>query len=141
MGAALFELANTQFKGKLEAMLKVLLDDHPAGWSTIMGRQGAADFSKPVGYVDINRRDDYYSNRPKCYWHGDRHDEAWEVKSTDPETWCEWAYVINAEKHAMVVLEEVGRHGETEWRVAAVVDLDEPEPSWEAIDAGLMAEA
>lgn len=45
LGATLFELFNGQFHRDLEALLKYLIDDHPAGWSTING----ADFTLPAG--------------------------------------------------------------------------------------------
>lgn len=47
LGATLFALRKTQFKGDTQAMLKVLLDDHPAGWSTING----ADWTKAPGFT------------------------------------------------------------------------------------------
>lgn len=43
LGATLFELRNKHFKGDTAAMLAFLIDEHPAGWSTING----ADFLYP----------------------------------------------------------------------------------------------
>lgn len=45
LGATLFGLFNGHFKRDLNAMMKYLVDDHPAGWSTING----ADFTLPPG--------------------------------------------------------------------------------------------
>lgn len=38
LGATLYDLYRNQFHRDLDAMLKVLIDDHPAGWSTINGK-------------------------------------------------------------------------------------------------------
>lgn len=48
VGITLVELYNGFFKQDLGRMLKVLLDDHPAGWSTING----ANFRLKPGYAD-----------------------------------------------------------------------------------------
>lgn len=45
LGATLHELRNGHFQGSTEHMLRFLIDEHPAGWSTING----ADFSQPPG--------------------------------------------------------------------------------------------
>lgn len=45
LGAMLFELRNGHFKRDTQAMLRYLIDEHPAGWSTIIN----ADFSLPSG--------------------------------------------------------------------------------------------
>lgn len=46
LGATLFELFNGHFKRDLSKMLGYLIDQHPAGWSTING----ADFDLEPGY-------------------------------------------------------------------------------------------
>lgn len=38
VGSTLFRLRNGHFKGSTEAMLKMLIDDYPQGWSTINGK-------------------------------------------------------------------------------------------------------
>lgn len=43
------ELPPTPWNGDVEQMLKVLIDDHPAGWSTING----ADFSLLPGFIEM----------------------------------------------------------------------------------------
>lgn len=47
LGATLFELRNGHFKGDTQAMLSALIDDHPAGWSTING----ADWTQCPGFT------------------------------------------------------------------------------------------
>ena len=44
LGSTLFELRNIWYSGDTERMLRYLIDEHPAGWSTI-----CADWSKPAG--------------------------------------------------------------------------------------------
>jgi hypothetical protein len=48
LGTTLAELYATHFAGDLSKMLKTLIDDHPAGWSTING----ADFSLEPGFIE-----------------------------------------------------------------------------------------
>ena len=48
LGATLFSLVRGKAIGDLEATLRVLIEKHPAGWSTING----ADWQKPPGYED-----------------------------------------------------------------------------------------
>ena len=48
LGATLYEAYNGFFQRDLDAMLKYLVDDHPAGWSTING----SDFSLEPGFFD-----------------------------------------------------------------------------------------
>jgi len=48
LGRTLFEIRRDIFANDTAAMLSTLLDQHPAGWSTICG----ADWSKPAGRSD-----------------------------------------------------------------------------------------
>ena len=48
LGATLFQLIRSEQLGDLKATLTTLLDDHPAGWSTING----ADWSLTAGFPD-----------------------------------------------------------------------------------------
>jgi hypothetical protein len=48
LGATLFDLYNGLFRRDLEKMLAVLIDQHPAGWSSING----ADWTLPAGFKD-----------------------------------------------------------------------------------------
>lgn len=51
LGSALWELAHNHFRDNLEEMLHVLIDEHPAGWSTIVGK----DFSLAPGYNNLGK--------------------------------------------------------------------------------------
>jgi hypothetical protein len=48
LGATLWHIYHAVFKGDLDQMLKALIDDHPAGWSTING----ADWGVEAGWED-----------------------------------------------------------------------------------------
>ena len=65
VGVTLVELYNGIFKQDLGRMLKVLLDDHPAGWSTING----ANFRLKPGYGD----DGFKGKCQDCGLHSDAH--------------------------------------------------------------------
>ena len=161
LGATLWKLHHGFFGRDMERMLAFLIDEHPAGWSTINN----ADFKLPAGYQEAKYRkkrngDNDYSkpipHGPICYCHGKRHEEAWPVTEGD-DCGMEWAYVFDIEKKLMHVLERVytdntisttgknlghkhmvgmfgcGAPGHQRWQDIAAVALDGPEPDWESL--------
>lgn len=158
LGQTLFLLINGHFKGDIESALRVLLDEHPAGWSTINGK----DFTLAPGYSGLNfntfeRKDGtldwdaYYASpenlRPQCYCHGSRSEEAWDLPLNKAAgSGCEYAYIISPETRSMHVLSSyrgdgtkmVGFFGlgdaDADWRLLATVDLDGPEPNWDKVE-------
>ena len=72
----------------LDGMLALLIDSHPAGWSSING----VDWTQPIGYVS-----DYAKgkemNAPMCFCHGDRAEEGW-VANQDSKCGAEFAYAF-----------------------------------------------
>ena len=72
----------------LDGMLALLIDSHPAGWSSING----VDWTQPIGYVN-----DYAKgkemNAPMCFCHGDRAEEGW-VANQNSKCGAEFAYVF-----------------------------------------------
>jgi hypothetical protein len=177
-----------------DRMLRLLLDEHPAGWSTIVG----ADPSLTPGYIEVNDPNrrcqicgmavwehyrQYYGkagrpplpehfahvpkdvylladhspepevfptdNRPRCYCHGDRHEDMDDVVSHKNATsaGCEYAYVFDDSGHTMTILSSycndghkmIGMFGmgdpEATWLEIAVIDLDSPEPDWKHLDS------
>ncbi len=135
LGATLWHAWHGHFGGSTEQMLRVLIEDHPAGWSTING----ADFSKPAGYG--------HRAGPECYCHGERSEEAHTVTEEDAAgIGCEWVYAFDEGR--MLVLRSLRPNGvpmigmfgsgdpESAWRIAATIDLAGTEPDWSAIDAG-----
>ena len=51
LGKALWELLHNEFKGDIEGMLHILIDEHPARWSTIVNK----DFSFAVGFNEFGK--------------------------------------------------------------------------------------
>jgi len=128
LGKTLFEWARLM---PLDQMLKLLLDEHPAGWSTIVGTDPKLD----PGFIELDNKS--APNRPRCYCHGDR---------SEPQD-CEYAYVFDEEKRTMAILSSYCRNGdkmigmfgmgdpEAVWRPVATIDLDGAEPDWEELDS------
>jgi hypothetical protein len=153
LGATLWEVYHGHFERDLEKMLSFLIDEHPAGWSTINN----ADFTLPAGYEEPKYRkkrngDDDYSkpvpHGPICYCHGGRHEEASPVTEAD-DCGMEWAYVFDTERRLLLVYERlyetsgthmvgmfgVGAPGHQSWAPAAELDLDGSEPDWTKVAA------
>lgn len=140
LGLTLVELYQGHFERDAEAMLRFLLDEHPAGWSTINGQ----DFSKPAGFG---------SPGPQCYCHGDRSETGSLI--TDKSNGfmgAEWLYVIDPKVSAMFIYDRRYANGNravqffgvdasdvaegVHWRVRGGVCLEDECPSmkwWEAI--------
>ncbi len=153
LGATLWRLYHGVFGRDLARMLSVLIDDHPAGWSTINN----ADFTLPAGYQEAKYRkkpngdNDYSKPIPHgaiCYCHGERHEEASPVTEED-DCGMEWAYVFDAERRLLLVYERlhktsgthmvgmfgIGAPGRQYWAPAAEIGLNGSEPDWAKVTA------
>jgi hypothetical protein len=144
LGATLWELYHGHFQKDLQRMLQLLLDEHPAGWSTINGK----DFSLEPGY---SSRPD--GTAPICYCHGDRSEDAQLVTHEDAaDIGCEWVYGFD-EGPTLVVLSSycaddgpfagekmIGAFGmgdpKATWREVARIPLEGPEPDWGRVECG-----
>ncbi len=155
LGNTLWALYHGHFNRDLDALLRVLLDEHPAGWSTING----ADFNLLPGFTELSNRNDEANDeargiRPTCYCHGDRTEEAWEVTQTNASgSGCEWAYAFapgaQPQHDVMVVLSSYRSSGQkmlgffgqgdpqAVWAPVAVVALQGQEPDWDKLDEAL----
>ena len=150
LGATLWKLYHGHFNRDLDSMLKVLLDDHPAGWSSL----NASDFAQEPGFVEPMNSGSESANQPQCYCHGDRQEEGWLVTDENASgSGCEWAYAFTSAKtmggkrhDTMLVLSSytpegkmIGMFGvgdgEAVWPVVAVVNLNGQEPNWENIES------
>lgn len=152
LGKTLWALYHGYFDRDLNTMLGVLIDGHPAGWSTIVGR----DFNLLAGFTEladqkIEEEDEAQGTRPECYCHGDRDEEAWEVTEQNAcSSGCEWAYAFQPgtkpEHDLMLVLSSyrlsgqrmIGFFGQGDtqavWAPVAVIALRAEEPEWNALD-------
>lgn len=109
LGHTLWKLYHEQFERNLKVLTQVLLDEHPAGWSTING----ADFSLAAGFIELMSGSGPAENHsaaatrgesvheqsqglcPECYCHGDRAEAAWQVTEQNAAgSGCEWAYAF-----------------------------------------------
>lgn len=137
LGAELWGQLHGHFKGDLKAMLKVLLYEH-TGWSCILG----SDFSLVSGYIEpSNERTRELVEAfaaagatkgvpPRCYCHGDRHEDGWWDTDKQKPGDREWAYIFDVKAMTMTVL---ANRAEA-WREIAKIDLHGAEPNWEEIE-------
>lgn len=136
LGKTLFEAYHGHFGRDVKRMLQFLIDEHPAGWSSI----NQADFALPAGFDA--------KGGPKCYCHGSRSEGPHVVtEKTAAGCGCEWAYLFDEEKNRMYVCSAFHRDGNkaigyfgcgdenAQWLPVANVDLNGAEPDWEAIDS------
>src|SRR5713101_1659792 len=144
LGVALVELYHCHFKDDLTRMLQVLLDKHPAGWSTIVHK----DFNLKSGYTNIGTRPDGMSieefqnqrlnRRPQCYCHGHRHEEGF-LHDEKSDCGAEWAYVFDEEEKVLHILDREKHEvsGEYHWQEVGRIELDcEDGINWTAIECG-----
>lgn len=131
LGATLWSLWHGHFAGDTERMLHVLIDEHPAGWSTINQK----DFNLTPGY---NR-----DPAPACYCHGGRSEDGrpFPLESA-AASGCEFAYVFYPETQRLKILSSysdngrkmVGMFGQGDpdamWYVLADVGFNDAEPEW-----------
>lgn len=149
LGKTLYELYHGHFKKDLDAMIRVMVHDHPAGWSTINN----ADWSMPIGYVEIKSDGGFDPNEynkpkgPQCYCHGSRNEEASGFLLPHEDAGAEWGYVLDPKDKTMTVLRHIwGDSGggytgiggmsakvPLKWRVVKVINLDKPAPNWKKI--------
>lgn len=127
----------------LERMKKLLIDEHPVGWSTIL----ACDITKEPGFraygVPHDDEPDPHdhpahdtwerSHGPQCYCHGDRH-ETEELLITDQSDDCgtEWAYVLAEKVPVMTIYKR--RYSPDRWAYAGQAHLDTPDFPWERME-------
>lgn len=130
VGRQLWLLYHGVFAGDLDRMQRVLLDEHPAGWYSII-----RDWSEPVGY-----RNDGRGEGPQCFCHGDLRSEGREFSAgTAIHANCEYAYVLHDRPyHRLEVLVRVDVEKGSYWQLLTQVAFTDPEPDW--VDLNLRGE-
>jgi hypothetical protein len=114
LGATLLELHRGFFKGDLDRMLQVLIEEHN-GWNTIVGK----DFRLKPGYSG-----DYKKLNPACYCHGKRSEKNPPITHEDmDDTDICWVYAFDTENNKMFVRDI--RHKED----AGIFDLSDRLPT------------
>jgi hypothetical protein len=127
LGKTLFNLRRNFFHNDTEAMLKVLIDEHPAGWSTINNK----DFNLEPGFNELSnsKTDATKEKRPECYCHGDRHEPATTINERSIKTsWCAYAYAFKDNVMTVFYVEYLKG-----LKKLADIDLNGKEPKWETI--------
>ena len=155
LGRTLWEMYHGFFKRDCQAMIKYLIDDHPAGWSTI----NDSDFNLPAGYQGMDKDPDTYCG-PECYCHGGRSDGPREVNDQNASG-CGIEYVYHLDEGpSLVILSSYHQDGEkmigafgsgdpdgekmigafgsgdpdATWKELARLPLFGEEPDWKALD-------
>lgn len=123
------------FKGDLPAMMAFLCDgEHQSGWSWLPASRAEHDGQQPAWSILGE------THRP-CYFHWRGDTGSMVTRSTDGDTWAEWAYAINERTGKLFVY--VAKHegqNQTAWRLVRAGDeygvdlLDDSEPDWAAIE-------
>jgi len=138
LGAELWRQVSEEFKGDLVSMLAILIDQHPAGWSSIFG----AKWEHAPGYTedrhDLRKKGrkrwsaiQERAYRGQCFCHGDRKEEGFWITKSQPHGDLEWAYVIDPALRSLSVFYGVG--GKLNWFDCGTFALDGQEPNWEEI--------
>lgn len=147
LGKTLWALHFGFFDRDIAAMTKYLIDDHPAGWSTINGR----DLSLTPGFIEYGRKHNHREqDRALCYCHGDRSEEhdnlircdgvACTGSTCDP-LFIEWAYVLHPEGMSIYTMDKVA--GEDRYRhdngyrhiLMHTASWGAEEPHWELMES------
>jgi len=100
VGRQIYGLFQGHFGKDFDRLQRVLLDEHPAGWSSLSG-----DWTKAPGFAEDPRNTDgpgkaddlsHAEDGPTCYCHGERQEQAYEVSQAN--AWgsgCEYVYVLH----------------------------------------------
>ncbi len=154
LGQFLIRILTGHFQNDLARMLCFLIDEHPAGWSTIANK----DFALKPGYTAESLRhpsssgmsdEDYHAamerfralpdyRRPQCYCHGKRHEEP-QVLTEKSDVGASWAYVFDEQERILHVCNRE-QHRDTKayfWNDIARIELDDVNHvNWAHIECG-----
>ncbi|CCF85388.1 hypothetical protein [Nitrolancea hollandica] len=142
LGRSLWNHLHGHFGGDVEKMTAFFIDQHPAGWSTVV----EADLNIEPGFIEYPRRHSDHPGQAECYCHGDRSEEAQDLTSENGDPcFIEWVYVISPTH--LTVLAGVaaatddptarrGEYGTVPYRHAlvGVYPLDGEAPNWEEVE-------
>ena len=101
------------FNGNWARATEYLIDDHPAGWSSIVQR----DFNKKAGFD---------GDGPLCYCHGARNEDGQLITEENAESYL---YVYAFEDNIMHIMGVV----KGKWKSVKKIDMDKKEPNWNKI--------
>lgn len=134
LGQSLWKLYHEFYKGLLPAMVEMLIDAHPQGWSSIAD----ADWNKRPTWLEYDARMDLYARGEKLppqsykYRPGESHEPNYLDQTSD--AWQEWAYVFDLESNTMSIFERIGNWSQVSYALKGTVPLDGTEPHWESFE-------
>lgn len=140
LGKALWDAYHGHFDRDWVAMVALMIDDHPAGWSTICG----ADLSMSPGFRENTTLIDFDKpHGPECYCHGDRSQEAQppmvcgcligDTHTCGKGFWIEWIYAIGEEGMEVYFYRELPS-GTMAHVLVDVIEWGGSEPDWNEIN-------
>lgn len=144
LGAELVRLYHATFDRDLDDMATVLIDAHPAGWSTLISSSSEGPFPRThfdqSGFTEIDSP--ARGHFPECYCHGTRAepDDLQVCGCPDDDTGCdpifiEWVYVLTPSGLAVLTSRSPSpRLARVTHRPVALVPWDDTNPNWDAIE-------
>jgi hypothetical protein len=128
LGRTLWTLYHGHFARDVAAMMAFLIDEHPAGWSTIVD----ADFTQPAGFPAGPHAP---GQGPACYCHGARAEAPQRLhehggcqdETCNPQA-ITWVYVLGPVGMAVLASQE------DQHRPVGFVRWDDIEPDWEQLE-------
>lgn len=140
LGKFLWHSYRGHFNHDLEAMLRFVIDEHPAGWSVLQG----TDLNLPAGWAEAPDRPAgvplaewfksptyrRWADSPRCYCHGGRTENANILNLRENTT--PWAYVFDIDENSLSIYYSWGSNENP----VAILDLEGDEPDWAVIECG-----
>jgi hypothetical protein len=126
VGKQLWKLYHEFFNGDMEAMQSVLLDEHPAGWYSII-----RDWSEPIGFSVVGT-----GEGPQCFCHGEAKLPGHLFNAyLSVRARCEFIYILITNPYdGLDIARLVYQGDDVEWLTAGHVAFTAAEPNWEAFD-------
>jgi hypothetical protein len=124
LGVELFALYHQSFDGDLDAMIKALITDHDAGWSSLFGPREVEVIANPWPAEAFEFACFENENGPRCYCHGEREEPGWDYGDGQGGGWS-WVYTLRQDGLRV--------QGGLD-QVDVVIPWDDPSPVWPADD-------
>ena len=128
LGQALWRLYHEHYDGLLAAMLEMLIDAHPHGWSTIVD----ADWSQRPTWIE-NTSEWYQTGRPLpplSYRYRYAFNEQPFLFNEVTDGGQEWAYVFDLESDTMTILQRIPPWEDVVYVRIETLPLNGSEPDW-----------
>lgn len=126
LGQSLWQLYHEFYEDRLAALLEMLIDAHPHGWSSIVH----ADWTLRPTWIDD--KGEWYSAGKKLPPLSYKYRGGEEPNPLDQtaDAGQEWAYVFDLEQNVMTIFERVGSWEDVTYRRIETLPLNGSEPDW-----------